>query len=260
MENNKKEFDISFYLGIAGVIFIVFLILLLLIASCSRKKREKTNINKNEQIMEGKRDDRKVELPESGLGEYAKAVVFIESGNLNSYDNNILLDKSGTGFIFSDEGMILTNNHVIEGSEYVYVNYYNGQYTLADIIEKDENIDLALLKAKYPDDVKPLSLGIDEDIKIGKSIMVMGYPLGSKLGREMTLTKGIISSIRRNEQNELVWYQIDAAVNPGNSGGPLLDEQTGKVLGVITAKITEADNIGFARPIKTVYKYFLNVQ
>lgn len=263
MQNkNNSDFDFGFFIGVAGTVFIVFIILLIIIASCSRKPKNLKSENikkskKNERITEGKREERKIDLPEAKLGEYAKAVVYIESGNLNSYEENITINKSGTGFIFTWDGKILTNNHVIEGSEYIYINFYNGEYVLAEKLKQDANIDLALLKAKFPKDIKPLELGIDEDTKIGNNIMVMGYPLGSKLGSEMTLTKGIISSVRRNETGQLIWYQIDAAVNPGNSGGPLIDETSGKVIGVVTAKINEADNIGFARPIKTVKEYFL---
>jgi S1-C subfamily serine protease len=68
----------------------------------------------------------------------------------------------------------------------------------------------------------------------------------------MTLTDGLVSSIRKNETDQIIWYQVSAAVNPGNSGGPLIDAQSGKVLGIVTAKINEAENIGFARPISLV--------
>lgn len=261
----KKHNKDNRHLIIIGIISVFVLILILILIGGKKKpvsnnegkyKENYTSSKKSGKL--NKQERGAVDLPEGELGEWAKAVVFIEGGYVDYDDNMFYAKKSGTGFVINSKGEILTNEHVISESEAIMVTYFNGNYTLAKINKANKELDIALLLAEKPDDVKPINLGPEETVKIGRPIMVLGFPLGSALGNEITLTKGIISSIRRMDNNEQGWYQIDAAVNSGNSGGPLIDPETGKVLGVITAKIQGADNIGFARPIEIVKKYFLD--
>ncbi len=259
----KKDNRELIIIGVVSVF--VFIIILILIGSKNRKVnynedkyKEKYASEKKGKGKFNKQERGAIDLPEGEIGEWAKAVVYIEGGSVDYDDNMFYAKQSGTGFVISNSGDILTNEHVIHGSDAVMITYFNGNYTLAKVNKSNEDLDIALLNAEKPDEVKPIELGINEDVKIGKPIMVMGFPLGSALGNELTLTKGIVSSVRRMQQGEMGWYQIDAAVNSGNSGGPLIDPEMGQVLGVITSKIQGADNIGFARPISVVKKYFLD--
>ena len=163
---------------------------------------------------------------------------------------------SGTGFIISADGYILTNNHVIEdarkGGYDVSVLMYDGTEYTADIVGYDKENDVAVLKIDASG-LTPVALGSDEDIVVGREI----YPVGNPLGElNFTMTTGIISATDRvitTDANSvpISMFQIDAAVNSGNSGGPVYNAE-GKVIGVVTAKTsaTGVEGLGFAIPIQ----------
>lgn len=197
------------------------------------------------------------QLPEGNIGEWAKNVVYIEGGVRHMTSGRFRKTQSGTGFLFADSGLFLTNEHVIAGCQTIILTFYDGSRREAEVVRSNAELDIALLRANLPVNIKGLSLGNDRDVTIGRKILVMGFPLGSRLGSEMTLTEGIVSSVRFRDGSEPFWYQVSAAVNPGNSGGPLLDENTGEVLGVVTAKVNEAENIGYARPMHVLRRHFL---
>ena len=154
--------------------------------------------------------------------------------------------RSGTGFLFDASGLVMTNAHVVGNSCLVLLTFSGRRPVKGRVLVRDQHQDLAVIRVGINPPPRPLLLDLTKQPTLGDAIMVLGYPFGGKLGAELTVTSGEISSIRRRDQGS--WYQVSAAVNPGNSGGPCLDMR-GRVVGVITAKIIEAEQIGFVRPI-----------
>ena len=145
----------------------------------------------------------------------------------------------GTGFLIKDTGYLITNAHVLSGAKYAKILTYNQGVKQASLVGYDPNMDLALLKisGKYDS----LLLGNSDNVKVGEKVIAIGNPLGLSF----SVTEGIISAVHRQGPNKLPAYiQTDAALNPGNSGGPLIDK-TGKVIGINNFKVT-GENLGFA--------------
>lgn len=163
----------------------------------------------------------------------------------------------GSGFIISPDGFILTNKHVVEEENVDYtVVLNNGKKYSAKVLAKDPVNDVAVLKINAKN-LPTLVLGDSDKIQVGQSVIAIGYALGEF---QNTVSVGVISGIGRNiiagsssgnieELSELI--QTDAAINEGNSGGPLLN-LSGEVIGINTAMASGAENIGFAIPINTI--------
>ena len=161
---------------------------------------------------------------------------------------------TGSGFVIDDEGHVLTNAHVVEGSDDVSVRFGNGESVDAELKGSALSLDLAVLKVD-PDEVKlnPLPLGDSGTAKVGDPVVAIGNPFGF----EQTVTTGIVSALQRgirapNDFTITDAIQTDAAINPGNSGGPLLDSE-GKVIGINSQIATGGGGgsvgIGFAVPV-----------
>ncbi|MCM2357583.1 MAG: DegQ family serine endoprotease [Geobacteraceae bacterium] len=152
----------------------------------------------------------------------------------------------GSGFIISDEGYILTNNHVVSGADEIKVKLADGREFKAEIKGRDEKLDLALLKIEGKDHFPVATLGDSDAIKVGEWVMAIGNPFGL----QQTVTAGIISAkgrvIGSGPYDDFL--QTDASINPGNSGGPLFNAN-GEVIGVNTAIVAGGQGIGFAIPI-----------
>lgn len=160
--------------------------------------------------------------------------------------------SAGTGCIVSSDGLILTGSHVVDGGESIEVKTANGQLYNAKIVSKmGKNNDLALLKIEPKHALKTIKFGDSEKIKVGQKVLAIGNPFGFA----GTLTQGIISRIDYSKNK----IQTDAAINPGCSGGPLLNT-SGEVIG-INQSIYNPDNnisnigIGFAIPINDAKKF-----
>jgi S1-C subfamily serine protease len=160
------------------------------------------------------------------------------------------IQASGTGFALTSDGMIVTNNHVIEGASDITIRGINGEFDnvyKGRVVVADKNNDLAIIKI---DDTNFSSCGkIPYTIRAnsastGESVFVLGYPLISTMGQEIKLTNGIISS-KSGFQGDITSYQISVPVQPGNSGGPLFDNQ-GNLIGIINAKHVGAENVSYA--------------
>jgi len=163
-------------------------------------------------------------------------------------------ESTGTGIIMSEDGYIITNHHVIDGATAVYVAI-NGEEYQATIVGSEAKSDIAVLKVDAQG-LEKAEFGVSSDIVTGDSAIVIGNPLGTTFADTMTI--GYISATQREVQIEdyiMSLIQIDAAVNPGNSGGPLINSR-GQVIGVVNAKISQEDveGIGFAIPIDTALK------
>ena len=164
----------------------------------------------------------------------------------------------GTGFIVSDNGVIVTNRHVVADTNVNYtVVTKDGKRLEVERIYRDSNLDLALIKTKA-EGLKPLKLGDSSKLQVGQTAIAIGNALGRFSN---TVTTGVVSGLGRtigagdpfSGQTELLddLIQTDAAINPGNSGGPLLNS-AGEVIGVNVAVSEFAQNIGFAVPINSV--------
>lgn len=160
----------------------------------------------------------------------------------------------GSGFIIHSRGYIVTNNHVVQGSSTVYVVLSTGETIEAEVIATDPYRDLALVKVDTAN-LKPITLGDSDKIRVGEIVFAIGSPLGLP---GATVTMGVVSAIGRTISGENIiledLIQTDAAINPGNSGGPLVNV-SGEAIGVTTAIIPYAQGIGFAIPINTVKRF-----
>ena len=184
------------------------------------------------------------------------AVVFISAVSIDPYKLNSRLNIGiGSGFILSDEGLILTNSHVVYGKQAVSVTLDDGRKFSAILLGADPIYDLAILKiSNAPAELPKAVLGDSSKIQIGEEVIA----IGNALGLEQTLTRGVISGVNRMIQETQMplmrpLIQMDAAINPGNSGGPLVNS-CGEVIGINTATMPEAQNIGFAIPINLAKK------
>jgi serine protease Do len=159
----------------------------------------------------------------------------------------------GTGFIIREDGLIVTNAHVINGADIIEVQLTENSDKLykAELVGLDERTDIALIKIKPDKKLTAVVLGSSEDVQVGEWVAAFGNPFGH--GHSMT--KGIISSKGREieEINRLPLLQTDASINPGNSGGPLVNAK-GLVIGVNSAIDARAQGIGFAISIDEVKK------
>ena len=150
----------------------------------------------------------------------------------NTSEPEIMSASSGSGFAVATDGYLVTNNHVIDGCQKIFVHRRGKKYE-ADIVSFDQRNDLALLKGNFqPDIVLPLTTAKPQ---LAQDIYVSGYPFGLNISSSVKVTKGIISSLT-GIGNNLAEMQIDAALQSGNSGGPILDEY-GNVVGVAVAKL-----------------------
>jgi serine protease Do len=160
----------------------------------------------------------------------------------------------GSGLVLTEDGYILTNRHVVEGSRSLTVAFDDGRELPAEIVELSDETDLALIKVDASG-LSPATIGDSSAIRVGETAIAIGSPLGEYTE---SVTRGIISALARsitvgNEQTgrptrleDLI--QTDAAINPGNSGGPLLNA-SGQVVGINTAVANSAEGLGFAIPI-----------
>jgi S1-C subfamily serine protease len=180
----------------------------------------------------------------------APAVVKVTSGEVGAGG------RLGSGFLVDRRGRILTNAHVLGDEDSATVTFDDGTESPADVLGRDESTDLAVLQVEdLPEDARPLPLGRSSRLAVGDPVIAIGNPFGL----ERTATTGIVSALKRiiNAPNDFEIQnvvQTDAAINQGNSGGPLLDG-AGRVVGINSQIASESggnDGIGFAVPIDTI--------
>jgi serine protease Do len=156
---------------------------------------------------------------------------------------------TGTGFIIDADGVILTNEHVIEGAERVMVKLADGRSFRADIVGADPDIDVAVLRVDAGVPLPQVPLGDSDSVRVGEWVCAIGNPFAY----EHTVTVGVVSYVGRKlfDQSLDHYIQTDAAISFGNSGGPLLNT-AGEVVGINTAVSRQASNIGFSIPVNQV--------
>jgi S1-C subfamily serine protease len=182
-----------------------------------------------------------------------KGVVEITVGSGNAFGAQ---EAQGSGFVFDEQGHIVTNQHVVATGGTINVRFWDGSTRRATVVGSDRSTDLAVIKVDAPESfLEPLELGNSDDVEVGDSVVAMGSPFGL----EGSITSGIVSALHRqmtapNRFTITDTIQTDAAINHGNSGGPLLDNQ-GRVIGVnaqIESESGGSDGVGFAIPSNTV--------
>ncbi len=182
-------------------------------------------------------DDRKTSLADL-IERIQASVVQVDAGG-----------GSGSGFVISADGLVVTNEHVVGNARGVGVWLTNGRRYDGEVLERSSDADLALVRIDSSDRFDAIVVGDPDKARVGDEVLALGFPLADRIGSDLTVTRGIISSTRKVTGVDL--FQTDAAINPGNSGGPLVN-MDGAVIGVNTSKIDATDsgrpvdNIGFA--------------
>jgi len=181
------------------------------------------------------------------------AVVEIQTERISTggFMREYVSTGAGSGVIISEDGYIVTNDHVISGAQSIKVRLSNEQEYVAKLIGSDKKTDLAVLKIEA-DGLQPADMGHSSGLLVGQTAVAIGNPLGELGG---TVTSGIVSALDREitiDGETMSLLQTDAAVNPGNSGGGLFDLY-GKLVGIVNAKSSgsEIEGLGFAIPIDT---------
>lgn len=162
-----------------------------------------------------------------------------------------IITGSGSGFVFSSDGLILTNAHVIDNSDQLNVTSLDGNEFTGEVTGIDKDTDIAIIKI-FGTGYTPVKLGVSSDLKIGQLVIAIGNPLGY----QHSVSTGVLSAVGRTMRTpggHLIddILQSDAPLNPGNSGGPLIDTN-GEVVGINTAIIQSAQGISFSIAIDTV--------
>ena len=177
-----------------------------------------------------------------------ESVVTVYSyGGNRSYANNSI----GSGVIFSEDGYIVTNTHIISGNKLIKVKLHTGEEFDANLIGADVNADIAVLKINSNSLLKPINVSNSDDLKIGDKVLAIGNPYGIGI----SVSSGIISATGRDYGNPyLELIQTDAAINPGNSGGALINEN-GNLIGINTKIFSRTgayQGLGFAIPSNNI--------
>tara|TARA_B100000131_G_scaffold5424_1_gene5588 strand:- start:225 stop:1355 length:1131 start_codon:yes stop_codon:yes gene_type:complete len=164
----------------------------------------------------------------------------------------------GSGFVYSDEGYVITNQHVVQDAEKVMITFLDGEAYIGNVVGSDRDLDIAVVKVEPTNTyLQPIKIGDSSKLKVGEKIAAIGNPFGLS----GSMTSGIVSQMGRLLPQETGYsipdvIQTDAAINPGNSGGPLINMK-GEVVGINTAiqsATGEFSGIGFAVPSNTVKK------
>ncbi|HEY0336722.1 MAG TPA: trypsin-like peptidase domain-containing protein [Burkholderiales bacterium] len=184
------------------------------------------------------------------------ASITVEQLRVNPFVGAQVAQGAGSGFIWDTAGHIVTNYHVIEGANTVFVQLHAGDPIAARVVGGARQYDIAVVKLRdVPAGLRPLPVGTSKNVQVGQAT----YAIGNPFGLQRTLTTGIVSALERHlpsaQGREIRGViQTDAAINPGNSGGPLLNSQ-GQLIGVNTAILSESGasaGIGFAIPVDLV--------
>ena len=215
--------------------------------------------NKGVSSFSGQIDPKSIEGVANKVSQSVVSIVSKSQKGTKYFSSGFGSASAGTGIIVSENGYILTNKHVVEGSSDISVVTNDGNsYDNVEIITTDPLSDIAILKISNAKGLKAAELGDSKALNIGQQVIAIGNALGEYDG---TVTSGIISGIGRTvnassddgatKETLTDMIQTDAAINSGNSGGPLVNAQ-GQVVGVNTAVASEAQGIGFAIPISSV--------
>ena len=265
--NKQVIFFTGIFLVTLGTFFLVFFSGYLAITYSPVIRQYVANIEEQEETVS---EEPEIVVTEAEMNviniveQTSHSVVSIAVSKLTLSQEQGLIDQSqniGTGFVVDEDGTIVTNQHVVSDivADYKVVAEDGEEYEIMEILRDDLN-DLAIIKINLGDrELSALTLGDSDALLVGQSVVAIGTPLGQYAG---SVTTGIVSGLERSVTASSGWFgstaktyenviQTDAAVNLGNSGGPLINSQ-GKVIGINFATTSGADNISFAIPINRV--------
>ncbi len=258
-KKNKEKLMLYFFMAIIIALLVVLIIKSEVgdMAKVNQYQAQKVNFDENTQKEEKKEEISNI----NSINESIKAIVGISK--LKQSGSSIFVNNAeqklglGSGVIITDNGYILTNQHVA-GNKYssCYVTLDDANTYEGNVIWADSNIDLAIVKINKAS-LEYLKLGDSDDLTLAQDVYAIGNPLGLEF--QKTVTKGIISSLNRTikieEENQNVYMedliQTDATINEGNSGGALINS-AGELIGINSVKISNAEGIGFAVPVNIV--------
>ncbi|MCD6591257.1 MAG: trypsin-like peptidase domain-containing protein [Candidatus Aenigmarchaeota archaeon] len=195
--------------------------------------------------------------------DYKDSIVYIKVVKYTKTFFGVVREEAaGSGFIISDDGFIVTNDHVVSDASNVTVSLSNGDEFQAEIRGADPLNDVAVIKISVPYKLKPVEIGDSDNVRPGQFVIAIGSPFRL----QNTITFGIVSATNRTLTSEGGFriekvIQTDAAVNPGNSGGPLIN-MNGRVIGINTAILSTSggsEGIGFAIPINTAKRIYTDI-
>lgn len=229
-------------------IFIILLMCAFILIGCGNKSNEQKQV-KGKMVVTDK---------ESSTSEIAQNVTPAIVGVLATNENG---DSVGAGVCVNEDGYVVTNYHVIAGSDNIVLYLSDGSTTGAELKYKDSNMDIAILKANTS---LPYLKIAEDDVMVGEDVLAVGTPISLLL--QHSFTKGIVSAVNRTlkvstssgEAYMQNLIQHDASLNSGNSGGPLINEK-GEIIGINTLKISGGEGIGFAIPVKTFNTLLNNI-
>ena len=259
MRNNKYSILIALLLGS-----------LVLLASCSSDEKDlESKETIQEEVLSIPQDKFTPVYPDDydyGISSESYSGVFQDTIDSVVYikTDSQMRTGSGSGFVWDDSGLIITNFHVINNAEKIIIKFFNGMEYEATILGSDPPSDIAVLKIEdLEHTIEPLNFGKSYLVTPGEAAIALGSPFGE----QFTITKGIISGVGRTKLSGFSSYSIpavlqtDAAINPGNSGGPLLNS-SGEVIGMNTQIISESGSfsgVGFAVPSDLIEKVVLAI-
>lgn len=263
-----KTFEFLFLITIlAGIFYYLYYTYQNISIEPSNYETKKVQSTVNEQTVENVEENSKTvgDTIENMMSSIVGISKLKDTGGSIFSNSNETSLGLGTGIIVSENGYILSNEHVT-GQKFstCYITLENNKKYTGTVVWSDSDLDLSITKIEA-EGLKKVNLGDSDNIKIGETVYAIGNPIGYEFRR--TVTAGIISSKNRSiklDENEKTYMsnliQTDATINPGNSGGPLI-YPNGNVIGINTVKINSADGIGFAIPInvaKPVIESFIN--
>ncbi|HQY19479.1 MAG TPA: trypsin-like peptidase domain-containing protein [Ignavibacteria bacterium] len=257
----NKFFDLRYFLNLLKLLTSVFIIFI----SCENVSAQDKTVSPDNYLSD---DDFNAEQiidnnKESLISIWKSQTDYYSYGEDKYIDTSLL---NGSGFILNEEGLIGTNNHVIEGIDSLIIKTSNGNFFYAEVVMSDAEKDFALIRIVNSNGItfKPVKLGNSDDLKAGQEVFAIGSPLGF----EYTISSGIVAAVRENEKvnfgdpysytgNEKLFekvIQITAAISPGNSGGALFNRK-GEVIGITTYTYLGYGNLNFAIAINSFKKF-----
>ncbi|MEK6820611.1 MAG: trypsin-like peptidase domain-containing protein [Nanoarchaeota archaeon] len=253
MTDVKRRMNVLLFL--VSILLIFQFIAIIYFYDTSKVLRDELNATKN-QLQEKINENylvtqEQIDKLKSGLTTTQKSINELKaaasadfSGIIEQSVESIVSIKTdaaqGSGFIISSDGYLITNAHVLSGAHYAKALTYGDELKDATLIGYNLNFDIALLKIQGSYDY--LQFGDSNSVRVGEKVIAVGNPYGLSF----TVTEGIVSAVNRKGVNDLPFYiQTDVPLNPGNSGGPLIDKE-GEVIGVTNFKVGGAEALGFA--------------
>ena len=266
IKKQKRQRIKNYFLSVIICVLLVFITALLYLLyqniylpNTSMLTPQKVDVTRTSQTVEQvQQEDKTVTQVLEQINECVVGISKLkDTGNTVFLENGSNSLGLGTGMVVTENGYILTNEHV-SGAKYTtcYVTLPNGKSYKANVVWSDSDIDLSIVKINAKN-LSYVTFGDSSSVKVGERVYAIGNPIGYEFQR--TVTSGIVSAVNRTitieEENKSSYMedliQTDATINPGNSGGPLINSQ-GEVIGINSVKITSAEGIGFAVPINII--------